>query len=102
MKYSVFADPQHAWVRVPRLEILALGLGAKISCYSYEKGPWVYLEEDCDFPAFIRANLERDGCALDSESMREWAANNLGKESHTNNSSRIRSFPAYAPRRAFS
>ena len=43
-----FFDPGHAWLRVKRVQLKELGILDKVSGYSYERGKWVYLEEDCD------------------------------------------------------
>jgi hypothetical protein len=48
-------DPGHAWGRVPRTKLVELGVENEISSYSYQRGPYVYLEEDCDLPHFVRA-----------------------------------------------
>ena len=100
MKYQVFTDPGHAWVRVPRADLHAVGVADKISPYSYQLNDWVYLEEDCDLGAFIVAHLESAGRPTDHATRHEWVAQYLGKTHHTNNQSRIRSFFRYACKRA--
>lgn len=54
-RYRLFTDPGHAWLEVPRAEVVASG--AEISGYSYydPHTDMAYLEEDCDEPAFLRA-----------------------------------------------
>ena len=42
--YTYHSDPGHGW----------LGIGDKISSYSYINGGKAYLEEDCDMGLFIR------------------------------------------------
>lgn len=60
-RFSCFADPGHAWLRVP-LELIAhLGIGPQVSACSYTRGRWAYLEEDCDAPLFVRAYEARYG-----------------------------------------
>lgn len=54
-KYHFYADPAHAWLRVPKEELVNLGIDKQISAYSYMNGNWAYLEEDCDATAFCRA-----------------------------------------------
>lgn len=52
-------DPGHGWVQVPHSVIKVLGIGAKISGYSYRDSVYAYLEEDCDLSLFMRAlNIE--------------------------------------------
>lgn len=50
-QYIFFADPGHAWLRVPKKEIAPIK--DKISSYSYMNGKYVYLEEDCDAGVFL-------------------------------------------------
>lgn len=47
------ADPGHAWLRVPMNVYVASGVHA--SPCSYTETDYVYLEEDCDAPALIKA-----------------------------------------------
>jgi len=50
-QYIFFADPGHAWLRVPKKEVMPIK--DKISSYSYMNGKYVYLEEDCDASVFL-------------------------------------------------
>lgn len=50
--YTYFEDPGHAWLRVPLIEICPIQ--DKISHYSYMKGKYAYLEEDCDAILFLK------------------------------------------------
>jgi len=59
MKYNYIQDPAHGWLEVTRGEVNRLGIGSKISPYSYEKGENCYLEEDCDMYEFIQAKKAR-------------------------------------------
>jgi len=54
-KYRFISDPGHAWLEVPRAELVELGILNKVSQYSYQHGDMVYLEEDCDAGLFIDA-----------------------------------------------
>lgn len=54
-KIKFYSDPGHGWGAVKRKVIDDLGIGNKISFYSYQKGSTVYLEEDCDLPALVTA-----------------------------------------------
>lgn len=51
--YDFFFDPGHGWLKVPKSELVALGIVDKISSYSYLRGDYAYLEEDCDATLFI-------------------------------------------------
>ena len=59
--YIFHTDPGHGWLAVPFKDIEALGVGDKISGYSYVKGKTAYLEEDCDAAVFINAYKARFG-----------------------------------------
>jgi len=60
-KYRFIEDPGHAWLEVPRAELVELGILEKVSQYSYQHGDMVYLEEDCDAGLFVDAKgLTRD------------------------------------------
>lgn len=75
--YGHYSDPSHGWLAVP-VRVWQLS-GAKISEYSYwsDRSQMVYLEEDADAPAFIKAT---DGAVQI-------------KEHHSNRHSRIRNLP---------
>lgn len=48
-------DPGHGWLQVPRTLIAALKKeGMDVSGYSYADSKYMYLEEDCDAPAFCK------------------------------------------------
>ena len=59
--YIFHTDPGHGWLAVPFKDIEALGVGDKISRYSYVKRKTAYLEEDCDAAVFINAYKARFG-----------------------------------------
>ena len=59
MRYRYIQDPAHGWLEVTRGEVNRLGIGSKISPYSYQKGENCYLEEDCDMYEFIQAKKAR-------------------------------------------
>ena len=77
--YIFYNDPGHAWLRVHRAELIELGIAAAVSRCSYQKGSFVYLEEDCDAPLFIKAK-ESKGCHISI------------KDKHSNCSSKIRRY----------
>ena len=59
--YIFHTDPGHGWLAVPFKDIHRLGIGEKISGYSYIKGKTAYLEEDCDAGVFIDAYKKEFG-----------------------------------------
>lgn len=59
--YVFHSDPGHGWVQVPMTELLDLGIAHKISSYSYMKGCFAYLEEDCDMAHWWHARIAIDG-----------------------------------------
>lgn len=58
MKIKIYADPGHAWAKVPFSLIYKLGIQDKITSYSYMRGSYAYLEEDCDLSTLIKALQE--------------------------------------------
>ena len=55
MKLNMYSDSGHAWLKVSKKMLIELGIANKISTYSYQRGSYAYLEEDCDFPLFAKA-----------------------------------------------
>ena len=82
MKIKVYADPSHAWAKVPLSLLYKLGIQDKITQYSYMRGAWAYLEEDCDLSTLIAAWKDR-GIEFSFD------------EAHTNKRSKIRSYLNY-------
>ena len=82
--YDVYADPGHAWMRVPRAHLIELGILSQITHYSYQRGDWVYLEEDQDISTLMRAMAAR-GVAVKY------------REHHTDRASRIRGYCSFRP-----
>jgi hypothetical protein len=79
---KVFADPGHAWARIPKAKLVQLGIADKISPYSYQNGTNAFLEEDCDLSVLIRALIEH-GYEIKFN------------ESHANKQSKIRNYSTY-------
>jgi hypothetical protein len=52
---TFIADPAHGWLRVPLVDIAALGLETTISSYSFIDGHYAYLEEDSDCAVYLEA-----------------------------------------------
>lgn len=64
LKYHLYADPGHAWLKVRLKTIRQLNIQKNISKYSYTSGSFIFLEEDVDMPLFINAWQDRVGCAF--------------------------------------
>ena len=58
--FPIFEDPGHGWLRVPIVLLQELGIAHNISKFSYMKGSFAYLEEDCDAPFFVDAMDKMD------------------------------------------
>ena len=65
-KLKFHSDPGHGWVEISIQKINELGIGPKISPYSYisRDGQTAYLEEDCDASTLVNT-LEKLGQAVD-------------------------------------
>ena len=81
-KVVAYTDPQHGWAKVKRSELKALNIEEKISVYSYQRGDFVYLEEDGDLGTYIAAQREA-GVEVQFNSK------------HSNKSSKIRSYDCF-------
>ena len=55
MTFHFYADPGHGWLKVKTALLNKLGIEQEVSSYSYVRGEYVYLEEDCDASIFIDA-----------------------------------------------
>lgn len=53
--FTLFTDPGHGWLRVPRALLRELGILDRITPFSYQRGGDVFLEEDCDLFTFVQA-----------------------------------------------
>lgn len=78
-----YSDPGHGWAKVSKKELVKLGIASEISGFSYERGDFAYLEEDCDLEKYIMA-LRAKGIVYKF------------KENFTNNQSRIRNYYHYS------
>lgn len=81
-KLMMFEDPGHAWCRVRRAEKLFQKVAHRISGCSYQRGQYVYLEEDCDLGEYYKAIVAK-GYEI------EWKYNPAEK------TSKIRGYEAY-------
>jgi hypothetical protein len=59
--YRIYEDGGHAWIRVRIIELMALTLEYDITPFSYIKGQYAYLEEDCDLTKFYTAYVATTG-----------------------------------------
>ena len=48
-------DPGHGWLAADVQSLRGLGLLDKVTRFSYRDGDLVWLEEDCDGPAYLRS-----------------------------------------------
>jgi hypothetical protein len=48
LTFTFYSDPGHGWLKVPVKVIKSAGVAHLISSFSYIRGDYVYLEEDCD------------------------------------------------------
>ena len=91
--YTYFTDPGHGWLRVKRAELNALGIANKISPYSYMRGDYVYLEEDCDMAKFMQAKgwLQENGRVIEGF----WDTGIIKNQNCRTRDSAIRSYERY-------
>ena len=91
--YTYFTDPGHGWLRVTRKELVTLGIDKDITRYSYARGAWVYLEEDCDMATFMRAKgwLQDNGRAVEGF----WDSGVIKHKNCLTRQSTIRSYDRY-------
>jgi hypothetical protein len=80
--FIVYADPGHAWCKVHFKKLFDLGIHNKISHYSYMRGLYAYLEEDCDLSLLIHT-IQSKGDTV------------AFNEKHTNKVSKIRGYSRY-------
>lgn len=55
MKINAYSDPGHGWAAVPLSLLQRLDLLDRVTPYSYLRGRFAYLEEDCDLSTFMDA-----------------------------------------------
>lgn len=77
---TIFADAGHAWAKVTKKDLIALGIADKISPYSYQTKSCAYLEEDSDLSIYREA-LELKG--INYQFRTKYAKDN--KRSHVRN-----------------
>ena len=77
-------DPGHGWFKVRLTQLSKLGIENEISTYSYVRGEWAYLEEDCDASKYF------DALKLTGQTMPK-IVNKISRE----RSSKVRSYDRY-------
>ena len=55
MTLDFYQDPGHGWVKIHLDKLKALGIDKDISYFSYTRGAYAYLEEDCDLARLSKA-----------------------------------------------
>ena len=56
----VYSDAGHAWAKVKKSVLVNLGIADKITRYSYQRGDYAFLEEDCDLTTLCMALNAQD------------------------------------------
>ena len=84
-QYTFIAAPGHGWLEVPLTHLLWLGIHNDVTGYSYIRGDFAYLEEDCDFSTFMNAAKKA-----------EW---NISITEQYDESGSVRNFASYTSRR---
>lgn len=82
--FPCYSDPGHGWAKVPRLLLKELEIEQQVSAYSYQKGDFVYLEEDADMSLFFNAMQTR-------------GITPTFKGKSSNKTSRIRGYASFKP-----
>ena len=80
--FDVYEDAGHAWMKVKKDLLHKMGIADKITAYSYERGEYAYLEEDCDLTTFY--NRYKDMYGID-----------IKFRTHYSDTSRIRGYNDY-------
>ena len=82
MKITILSDSGHGWGKVRRALLNKLGIESLISTFSYQRGQYVFLEEDCDLSTLCKA-LDQNKIPFSFE------------ERHTNKTSKVRGYDRY-------
>ena len=85
--FNVYSDPGHAWIKVNKRTLVTL-FGVywrkSFTCFSYERGDYIYLEEDQDAATLIQR-------LKDNHIQPVW------RQHHTDKRSRIRNYSVLHP-----
>jgi len=82
LKFDFYSDPGHGWAKVSKALLVKLSIADSITPYSYSRGNFAYLEEDCDLGIFYKALEDR-------------GVKPIFKEHRANKYSKIRSYESY-------
>lgn len=52
--FDFYEDAGHGWMKVKKELLSEMRIADKITEFSYERGEYAYLEEDCDLTTFCR------------------------------------------------
>ena len=78
----VYSDPSHSWGKVRREVLKNLKLERNVSSYSFQRGEYVYLEEDNDLSMLCQALYDNNTRVV-------------FVEKHTDKPSRVRTYDHY-------
>lgn len=81
-QYTFLTDSGHGWMKVKKTELNKFMIADKVSGYSYQRGQYAYLEEDCDATLFIDA-------------LRASGVEPVFTEAYTDGNSRVRGYDSY-------
>lgn len=84
--FDFYEDCGHGWMKVEKKLLSKMGIENEISGFSYERGEYAYLEEDCDLTTFCRAYKAMYGV-------------DVKFKTHFSDRSRIRGYGRYEPNR---
>lgn len=59
--FDYIQDPGHGWIKVPVSLLINLNIDQEITCFSYYRDGFAYLEEDCDASRFFNAYRAKFG-----------------------------------------
>jgi len=80
--FDYIVDPGHGWLKVSKQLLRDLGIADAITTYSYQRGDYAYLEEDCDMVALYTA-------------LRAKGVEPMLRHRYANQRSRIRGYDSY-------
>lgn len=99
-KLTFYSDGGHGWLKVSKKQLRLLGIENQISQYSYMRGDFAYLEEDCDLTTFVVALAKSKGIdisnpnSIQSINYMENLWLNTNKQ-YSDKQSKIRSYDSY-------
>lgn len=63
MKLTKYNDPSHGWLKISQKQYRTIMGDQMPSRFSYAKGEFFYLEEDCDLQFFLK-EATKQGCEI--------------------------------------